>query len=434
MTPRLFLQRALEALFRVLFVYRCEGEEHVPAQGRALVVANHPSYLDPLLLSLQVERPIRFMAWDALFKVPLLGFLMRAFGAFPVDVRRGQGRDAYEKARALLEQGEVVGLFPEGKRSRTGWMEPALRAGAARLALEARAPVVPASITGAFRAWPHYQALPRPGRVRVRFHPPIDPRPFADLPEEEGVAALLAEIRRQVERSLMPGVKSDLRMNVLYRLPSPWPRLYEVLPPLFAASLVFWRTRSLTTVLPAYLYLAYLFVDHLLLPQSRIVKWIRNVSPVLFALAYGDVVLTALGAPTVPAGRALAAICLGGLFAYLYERTWVALGAIRGFVAAAALEALAQWRAPHALGPHVALPLFLAVYAWERRSVFWRWSVPVLLAYAVAVPVYLGAGLLPPLHVLPALLAWLIERVFPYDLPSRDSEEPAAPVGLGLRL
>jgi 1-acyl-sn-glycerol-3-phosphate acyltransferase len=433
-TPRLLLQRVLEALFRVLFVYRCEGEEHVPAQGRALVVANHPSYLDPLLLSLQVVRPIRFMAWDALFNVPVLGPLMRTFGAFPVDVRRGQGKDAYEKARALLDQGEVVGLFPEGKRSRTGWMEPALRAGAARLALAARAPVVPATITGAFRAWPHYQALPRPGRVRVRFHPPIDPAPFAALPEEDGVAALLGEIRRRVEGSLMPGVKADLKMDVLYRLPSPWPRMYEVLTALGAASVVFWRTRSLTAVAPAYLYLAYLFADHLFLPQQRIIKWLRNASPVLFALTYGEVVLAALGAPQVPAAGALLATCLGGFFAYLYERTWVALSAVRGFVIAAALEAAALWRAPDALGPHVALPLFLAVYAWERRSVFWRWSAPVLLAYAVAVPFFLAGRLPGPVHALPALLAWLIERVFPYDLPSRDGEAPAAPAGLGLRM
>src|SRR4026209_2293756 len=94
------LIKLIHALFRVLFTYQCEGEEHVPEEGAALVVANHPSYLDPVLLSLEVKRPIRFMAWDAVFRVPLLGPFLRAFGAFPVDVRRGQGRKAYEKARA----------------------------------------------------------------------------------------------------------------------------------------------------------------------------------------------------------------------------------------------------------------------------------------------------------------------------------------------
>ena len=130
------LQALVEALFRVVFSYDCRGEENVPATGPAVVASNHPSYLDPILLSLEVERPIHFMAWDALFRVPLLGALMRLMGAFPVDVRKGKGREAYERAKALIQDGEIIGIFPEGKRSRTGWMEPALREGAARLAWE----------------------------------------------------------------------------------------------------------------------------------------------------------------------------------------------------------------------------------------------------------------------------------------------------------
>jgi 1-acyl-sn-glycerol-3-phosphate acyltransferase len=164
------LQPPLTALFRVLFTYECAGEELLP-EGAGVIASNHPSYLDPILLSLEVERPIHFMAWDALFRVPLLGGLMRSFGAFPVDVRPGKGREAYERAKALVQAGQLVGIFPEGKRSRAGWMEERLREGAARLAWETGAPLVPATITGAFRAWPHFQTLPRPARIRVRFHP-----------------------------------------------------------------------------------------------------------------------------------------------------------------------------------------------------------------------------------------------------------------------
>ncbi len=150
----------LEALFRVLFEYDCLGEEKVPADGPAVIASNHPSYLDPVLLSLQLRRPIHFMAWDALFRVPLLGPLIRLFGAFPVDVRPGQGRAAYAQAKALIHAGELVGLFPEGKRSRAGWMEPALREGAARLAWETDVPLIAATITGAFRAWPYSAFCP----------------------------------------------------------------------------------------------------------------------------------------------------------------------------------------------------------------------------------------------------------------------------------
>ena len=94
-----------EALCRVLFTYDCVGEEKIPAQGGVVIAANHPSYMDPVLLSLQVARPIRFMAWEALFRVPLLGAVIRALGAFPVDVRRGRGQEAYARARELVAGG-----------------------------------------------------------------------------------------------------------------------------------------------------------------------------------------------------------------------------------------------------------------------------------------------------------------------------------------
>lgn len=428
------IQTLLEALFRVLFSYDCRGEEHVPATGPAVVAANHPSYLDPILLSLGVDRPIHFMAWDALFRVPLLGSLMRLMGAFPVDVRKGKGREAYERAKALVVDGKIVGIFPEGKRSQLGWMEPALREGAARLAWETGAPLVPATIAGAFRAWPHFQSLPRPARIRVRFHEPLDPAPYRAMAEEEALPALLAELRRRVDRSLLPGVKADLRMNVLYRMPAPWPRVHEWLPPLALALLVFRKTPTLFTVAPAYAYLAYLFLDYVAIPQRRITKWLRNASPVVFLLGFGPVVLRALGLPPVAAPEALGALVAGAFFPYLYEHGGTALGFVRGFVVAACLEVVALVAVPSPVGPHVALLLFAAVYAWERRSVFWRYAVPVLLAYLVFLLRGAGAGfeLLP--HVTAGLLAWLLARFVPLGTSARPPEPPQPRLqdGLGL--
>ena len=428
------IKTPIEALFRVLFTYECVGEEKVPATGPAVIAANHPSYLDPLLLALQVRRPIHFMAWDALFRVPVMGALMRVFDAFPVDVRKGKGREAYEKAKTLLVSGEVVGIFPEGKRSRTGWLEPALREGAARLAWETGAPLIPATIAGAYRAWPHFQSLPRPARIRVRYHDPIDPAPWRTVGEDQALPALLAELRRRVERSLLPGVKADLRMNVLYRLPSPWPRAYESAPVLALALLVFWKTRSLAAVAPAWAYVAYLLLDHFLIPQSRLAKWIRNASPVLFALGYGPQALRYLGLPDVPAGAALAALMMGALFPYLYEHGRTALGFMRGFVAAACLELGALHLAPTGAGPHVALPLYAAAFAWERKTVFWRYTAPLLAAYAVGSPFLFRASpmtLVP--HAMAGLLGWLLIRLWPYRPAERAAEEPAT-IGLGLRL
>jgi 1-acyl-sn-glycerol-3-phosphate acyltransferase len=428
------LLRVIEALFRVLFTYDCIGEERLPASGPAVVAANHPSYLDPVLLSLQVARPLHFMAWDALFKVPVLGALIRLFGAFPVDVRSGRGGGAFLRAKRLLEAGEIVGIFPEGKRSRTGWMEPELRAGAARLAWETGVPLFPATIAGAYRAWPHFQSLPKPARIRVRYHEPIDPADYKDLPQEEAIAAMLAELRRRVDRSLLPGVKADLKMSALYRSPSPWPRVHESLPPLALATLLYWKTRSWPLVLPAYAYLLYLFLDHLVLPQRRLLKWLRNASPLVFLMAYAPWVLGALALPEVPAGASLAAILAGATFPYLYEHGRTALSFIQGLTIALFLALGALYVAPTGVGPHVSLPLFAAAYAWAGRTVFWRYTVPLLVAYALVCARFMHGGyeLLP--HATAGLLAWVVVRLLPEGRgeASDEPEQGASVLGLDL--
>jgi 1-acyl-sn-glycerol-3-phosphate acyltransferase len=421
----------IEALFRVLFTYDCLGEENLPARGPAVVAANHPSYLDPVLLSLQARRPIRFMAWDALFRVPLLGALIRTFGAFPVDTRRGKGREAYERAKALVQAGEVVGLFPEGHRSRTGWMEPQLREGAARLSWETGALLVPATIAGAYRAWPHFQALPRPARIRVRYHEPIDPAPYRDQPEEVALPALLAELQRRVDRSLQPGVKADLRMMVLYASPAPPPRRHEIAAAALVAVVLWMGGRGLAALLPAATYLAYLALDWRTLPQSRLAKWVRNASPVVFLLATGPAMLRALGSPPVAAGAALVAVVAGAVYPYLYTRRRTAMTFLRGMVLAFALEAAAQALWPSAAGPHAALALYAAAFALAARTVFWRYAVTVLLLYAAGAPLLIGWSVGLGLHLLAGLAAAALALAFPWRLraASVSSAASLAPTG-----
>jgi 1-acyl-sn-glycerol-3-phosphate acyltransferase len=431
------LRAGLEALFRVLFTYDCVGEEKIPAAGGAVICANHPSYLDPILLSLQVKRPILFMAWDALFRVPLLGALVRLFGAFPVDTRRGRGQAAYESARTLVQEGNLVGIFPEGRRSRAGWMEEELRAGAARLAFETGAPLVPATIRGAFRAWPYFRALPEPAKIHVRYHDPIDPAPYRSMPEEEATAALLAELRRRVDRTLLPGVKADRRIEALYRTPAPWPRLFEAVPALGLALLVFWKTRSFSAVGTAYAYVGYLLLDLLVIPQRRLAKWIRNGSTALFVLLYGGWLLPKLGLPLPSGTGALLAVLAGAGFPYLYERGRVALAFVQGLVAAALLELGALYLAPTPLGPHLALPLFCAAFAWEERTVFWRYSAPILAAYAFGIPAWLGGTLELVPHAIAGLLAWGLVRFLPragrHGAADEEKQDEAPSSTLGLR-
>jgi len=416
-------RRILRALFRFFFIYECRGQTNMPLTGPAVVASNHPSYLDSVLLSIGVRRPIRFMAWEGLFRVPLLGWVIRSFGAFPVNPAKGKGREAYEKAKALVKAGKVVGIFPEGHRSTAGRLEPTLKEGAARLARETGAPLLPATITGAYRAWPHFRSLPRPARIRVRFHAPIHPGSYVHLREEEAIDAMMAEWRRRVERTLHPGARADQRISTLYRGKAPGLRAYELLMVVAVSVLLWVRSGSWMYQIAPVAYLTYLVCDSTIIPQRRLVRWLRNTSPLTFILTFGPAVLEALGLPEVPATHALTATLIGAMVPYFYERLQMGLGYMRGLVAASLFELAALHVAPTGLGPHVALPFYAAAYAAWQKTVFWRSAVPLLGLYAVAASWYMGGReeLLP--HGLAALAAWAVGALFPYRLPRGGEKE-----------
>ncbi len=143
----------------------------LPETGPVIICANHTSYLDAMLVALCTRRAVRFMVTRNFYDHPFLGFFIRRGGGIPVN---GSGMDtqAFKSALRVLQQGEVVGIFPEGRLSRTGLPSTA-RPGALLLAALAGAPVVPVTITGAFFIYPRGKALPRPGAIRVTVHFPI---------------------------------------------------------------------------------------------------------------------------------------------------------------------------------------------------------------------------------------------------------------------
>jgi 1-acyl-sn-glycerol-3-phosphate acyltransferase len=152
-----------------LFRLRVRGLEHLP-DGGFVLAANHTSNFDPWPLGIPFlpGRQLRFMAKSELFN-PVLAPLLRASGAF--KVRRGEGDvDAMRTAVELVRSGEIVVMFPQGTRQRKGLRkkhEPRPHSGAARIALTAGAPLVPAAIAGTDR-------LSRLGPLRVAYGRPLD--------------------------------------------------------------------------------------------------------------------------------------------------------------------------------------------------------------------------------------------------------------------
>jgi 1-acyl-sn-glycerol-3-phosphate acyltransferase len=139
-------------LFRILFrfVYRYEviGRENVPSTGAVLLCSNHINNLDPPILGSSLDRKVSYMAKKELFDVPVLSFLITRFGAFPVK-RGGQDKQAMRTTLSLLKEENVVGIFPEGTRSKTGKLGKAFP-GVGLFALKETATVIPVAIIGPY--------------------------------------------------------------------------------------------------------------------------------------------------------------------------------------------------------------------------------------------------------------------------------------------
>jgi 1-acyl-sn-glycerol-3-phosphate acyltransferase len=182
-------------VLRLAFGMRVTGRENVPTTGAAIIAPNHKSFWDAFFIAAVVRRNIRFMGKAELF-AGRRGRLLLALGGFPVQ-RGASDSEAIETARAVLRNGDVLALFPEGTRVRDPEALGTPRRGAARLALETGAPLIPTAITGTERRRFH---LPR--AVQISFGEPI---PVASgEPTPEAAAEL-------VDTALWPTISEDYR-------------------------------------------------------------------------------------------------------------------------------------------------------------------------------------------------------------------------------
>jgi len=200
-----FLYRALRPPLRQALVrwfdLRVDGLEHLPPSGPYLIAANHHNYLDGVVLGVTVPDPISFLVMPRVWRAtPLHPFFHRNIRSIPIDLERADV-GALRRALQILQEGRVVGIFPEGPFSVRGRLEPGLP-GVALLALRSGVPVVPAGISGTWEALRDRRFyLPRATPLAVRFGPP---RRFSP----NGSSARVA--RREVTERIMADIAALL--------------------------------------------------------------------------------------------------------------------------------------------------------------------------------------------------------------------------------
>jgi 1-acyl-sn-glycerol-3-phosphate acyltransferase len=209
----------LLALFTLVYRARFFGVPNIPDAGGLLIIANHQSHLDPPLVGVGIRRRnMAAIAREGLFRVFVLGFLLRRVGCIPIKEDAGDA-GAMRTAIEQLKRGRVVVIFPEGSRSLDGSLHPFKR-GAWLLMMRSGVPVLPAAVEGCFDAWPRHRALPRlwGRRVAVNFGRPI---PFAEL-KALGQVAGLERLAAEVE-TLRLDLRGRLRLATRGRIPRPGP-------------------------------------------------------------------------------------------------------------------------------------------------------------------------------------------------------------------
>ena len=195
--------------FHVLGRMEVTGREWVPPYGPLIVVANHLSYNDPPSVAAALPRPLSFLGKRELFTPSAKALLFRSLRVYPVD--RTMGVSAMRTALGLLARDQAVVIFPEGRRSPDGGLQPGL-AGAAYLAIKSQAPILPIGISGTEKFSPKRMPLPL-CRFRVNIGPPFTPPVIEGGSAKDAANGVLEMMMLRIAALLPPEYRGVYRLT-----------------------------------------------------------------------------------------------------------------------------------------------------------------------------------------------------------------------------